>query len=242
MPPFELPEQSARTAGITVPRAVARPEHAFLASVYLWMAAGLALTAVVSLFTVSTPALLQAVFGNQIVFFALMIAELGLVIGVSAAINRISAGTATMLFLLYAALNGVTLAVVLLAYTGASVAGTFFVTAGMFGAMSLYGAVTKRDLASWGSFLFMGLIGVVIASVVNLFLRNDALGWVMAIAGVVVFTGLAAYDTNKLRAMARAGFGDESAERKGAIIGALALYLDFVNLFLMLLRLFGRRR
>lgn len=242
MPPFELPEQSARTAGIALPRATRRAEHAFLATVYMWMSAGLALTAVVSLFTVSTPWLLQAVFGNQIVFFALMLAELGLVIGVSAAINRISAATATGLFLLYAALNGVTLAVVLLAYTGASVAGTFFVTAGMFGSVSLYGAVTKRDLSSWGSFLFMGLIGVVIASVVNIFLKSDALGWVMAMAGVVVFTGLAAYDTNKLRTMARMGFGDESAERKGAIIGALALYLDFINLFLMLLRLFGRRR
>jgi FtsH-binding integral membrane protein len=242
MPPFELPEQSARTAGIALPRATGRAEHAFLATVYMWMSAGLALTAVVSLFTVSTPWLLQAVFGNQIVFFALMLAELGLVIGVSAAINRISAATATGLFLLYAALNGVTLAVVLLAYTGASVAGTFFVTAGMFGSVSLYGAVTKRDLSSWGSFLFMGLIGVVIASVVNIFLKSDALGWVMAMAGVVVFTGLAAYDTNKLRTMARMGFGDESAERKGAIIGALALYLDFINLFLMLLRLFGRRR
>lgn len=242
MPPFEIPEQSARTAGISLPREAGRAERAFLATVYMWMAAGLALTAVVSLFTVSTPALLQAVFGNQIVFFALMFAELGLVIGVSAAINRISPATATALFLLYAALNGVTLAVVLLAYTGASVAGTFFVTAGMFGSMSLYGAVTKRDLASWGSFLFMGLIGVVIASLVNLFLKNDALGWVMAMAGVVVFTGLAAYDTNKLRALARQGFGDAAAERKGAIIGALALYLDFINLFLMLLRLFGRRR
>jgi len=240
--PFGVSEQGARAAGIALPREAARPEHAFLASVYAWMAAGLALTAGVALFTVSTPALLQLVLGNQIVFFGLMIAQLGLVVGVSAAINRISAAAATGLFLLYAALNGVTLAVILLAYTGASVAGTFFVTAGMFGSMSLYGAVTKRDLSSWGSFLFMGLIGVVIASVVNIFLANDTLSWVMALVGVVVFTGLAAYDTNKLRALARQGFADAGAERKGAIIGALALYLDFINLFLMLLRLFGRRR
>jgi hypothetical protein len=240
--PFGVPEQSTRSAGIAIPRTAARPEHAFLASVYAWMAAGLALTAVVSLFTVSTPALLELVFGNQFVFFGLMIVELGLVFGVSAAINRISAATATGLFLLYAALNGVTLAVILLAYTGASVAGTFFVTAGMFGAVSVYGAVTKRDLSGWGSFLFMGLIGVVIASVVNIFLASDTLSWVMALVGVVVFTGLAAYDTNKLRALARQGFADASSERKGAIIGALALYLDFINLFLMLLRLFGRRR
>lgn len=240
--PFEVPEQSARVAGIAVPRETASTEHAFLASVYAWMSAGLALTAGVALITVSTPALLGLVLGNQIVFFALMAAQLGLVIGVSAAINRISPTTATALFLLYAALTGLTLAVILLAYTGASIASTFFVTAGMFGSMSLYGAVTKRDLSGWGSFLFMGLIGVVIASVVNIFLGSDTLSWVMAMVGVVVFTGLAAYDTQKLRALARQGFADAGAERKGAIIGALALYLDFINLFLMLLRLFGRRR
>ena len=239
---IELREQGVRATGTAVPHETATTEHAFLASVYAWMAAGLALTAVVALFTVSTPALLQLVLGNRMVFFALMIGQLGLVIGVTSAINRLSPATATGLFLLYAGLNGVTLSVILLAYTGASVAGTFFVSAGMFGTMSLYGAVTKRDLAAWGSFLFMGLIGVVIASLVNLFLRNDGLSWVMAMVGVVVFTGLAAYDTNKLRALARQGFADESTERKGAIIGALALYLDFINLFLMMLRLFGRRR
>jgi FtsH-binding integral membrane protein len=239
---FEREQIGLGTAGVAVPRAAVSAEKAFLASVYAWMAGGLALTAVVALFTVSTPALLQLVFGNRIVFFGLMIAELGLVVGVSGAINRISASTATGLFLLYAALNGVTLSIILLAYTGASVAGTFFVSAGMFGAMSLYGAVTRRDLAAWGSFLFMGLIGVVLASVVNIFLRNDMLGWVMAMAGVVVFTGLAAYDTNMLRLLARQGFADSGAERKGAIVGALKLYLDFINLFLMMLRLFGRRR
>jgi FtsH-binding integral membrane protein len=239
---FEAPQQTARNAGFTLPREATRPEHAFLASVYGWMSAGLALTAGVALFTVSTPALLQLILGNQIVFILLMVAQLGLVFGVSAAIDRISPATATGLFLLYAALTGLTLSVILLAYTGASIAGTFFVTAGMFGSMSLFGAVTKRDLSGWGSFLFMGLIGVVIASLVNIFLQSDGLSWVMAMVGVVVFTGLAAYDTNKLRALARRGFADQAAERKSAIIGALALYLDFINLFLMLLRLFGRRR
>lgn len=239
---YEAPQQTAHGAGIAIPRATPRAEHAFLASVYAWMSAGLALTAVVALFTVSTPALLQVILGNQIVFLLLMFAQLGLVIGVSAAINRISPATATALFLLYAALTGLTLSVILLAYTGASIAGTFVVTAGMFGSMSLYGAVTKRDLSGWGSFLFMGLIGVVIASLVNIFLASDGLSWIMAMVGVVVFTGLAAYDTNKLRAIGRQGFADAGAERKGAIIGALALYLDFINLFLMLLRLFGRRR
>ena len=229
-------------ARVALPGTAVSAERAFLATVYAWMAAGLALTAVIALFTVSTPALLQLVFGNRIVFFALMIGQIGLVVGVSGAINRISASTATGLFLLYAALNGITLSIILLLYTGESIAGVFFVSAGMFGAMSLYGAVTKRDLAAWGSFLFMGLIGVVLASVVNIFLRNDMLSWVMSMAGVVVFTGLAAYDTNQLRLLGRQGFADASTERKGAIIGALKLYLDFINLFLMMLRLFGRRR
>jgi hypothetical protein len=206
------------------------------------MAGGLALTAVVALFTVSSPALLQAIFGNRLVFYALIFAELGLVFAVTGAISRLSPAAATGLFLLYAGLNGVTLSAIFLVYTGSSLAATFFVTAGMFGSMSLYGALTKRDLAGWGSFLFMGLIGVVIASVVNIFLKSDGLSWVMAMCGVIVFTGLAAYDTNKLRGLARQGFADAASERKGAIVGALALYLDFINLFLMLLRLFGRRR
>ena len=240
MPPFDLPEGSARSAGIAVPRAVARPEHAFLASVYLWMSAGLALTAVVSLLTVSTPALLQLVFGNQIVFFALMIAQLGLVIGVSAAINRISAGTATLLFLLYAALTGVTLAVVLLAYTGASITSAFVVSAGMFGALAVYGTTTKTSLAGWGSFLFMGLIGVVLASVVGLFWQNDTMQFVIAIVGVIVFTGLTAYDSQRLKAMALALPEDKLSSY--AISGALSLYLNFINLFLSMLRLMGNRR
>ena len=239
---FEMRRDGAGAASVALPGAITSAEAGFLRGVYGWMAAGLALTAAVAFFTVSSPALLRLIFGNKLVFYALLLGELGLVIGVSAAINRISAGTATALFLLYAGVNGLTLSAILLVYTGASLAGTFFVAAGMFGAMTVYGAVTKRDLASWGSFLMMGLVGVVIAAVVNIFLRSDMVSWVMAMIGVIVFTGLAAYDTNKLRAMARAGFADATQERKGAIIGALALYLDFINLFLMLLRLFGRRR
>jgi FtsH-binding integral membrane protein len=239
---FETREDLTRTAPIAIPRESAAAEFAFLRGVYGWMAGGLALTAALAFYTASSPALLQAIFGNRLVLYALLFGELGLVIAVSAAINRLSPAAATGLFLLYAGLNGVTLSAILLAYTGSSIAATFFVSAGMFGSMSLYGAVTKKDLAGWGSFLFMGLIGVVIASVVNLFLKSDLVSWVMAMCGVVVFTGLAAYDTNKLRALARQGFADAGAERKGAIIGALALYLDFINLFLMLLRLFGRRR
>ena len=241
---FGTKDDMTRGAEVALPRVTTAAEAGFLRGVYGWMAAGLALTAVVALFTVSSPALLQAIFNpeSRILFYALIFGELGLVIWVSAAINRLSPAAATGIFLLYAGLNGLTLSAILLVYTGASLAGTFFVTAGMFGSMSLYGAVTKKDLAGWGSFLFMGLIGIVIASVVNIFMKSDAVSWVMAMCGVVVFTGLAAYDTNKLRGLARQGFADAGAERKGTIIGALTLYLDFINLFLMLLRLFGRRR
>ena len=239
---FETRDGLARGGQVAIPRETAAAEAGFLRGVYGWMAGGLALTAVVALVTVSSPALLQAIFGNRIVFYALLFGELGLVLAVTGAINRLSPAAATGLFLLYAGLNGVTLSAILLVYTGSSIAATFFVTAGMFGSMSLYGALTKRDLASWGSFLFMGLIGVLIASVVNIFMKSDMVSWVMAMCGVIVFTGLAAYDTNKLRALARQGFADAGAERKGAIVGALALYLDFINIFLMLLRLFGSKR
>ncbi len=214
----------------------------FLSRVYNWMGLGLATTAVVSLMTASSPSLLNLIFGNQFVFFGLIIAQLGLVMALSAAIGRMQATTATLMFFVYSALNGLTLSAIFLAYTSASIASTFFVTAGTFGVMSVYGYTTKRDLTSWGSFLFMGLIGVILASLVNLFLKSEAIYWVITYAGVIVFVGLTAYDTQQLKAMALQGFGDEETERKGAVIGALRLYLDFVNLFLMLLNIFGRRR
>jgi uncharacterized protein len=221
---------------------VAVIQTGFLARVYNWMGLGLATTAVVSLMTASSPAVLNFIFGNQFVFFGLIIAELGLVMALSAAIGRLQATTATMMFFVYSALNGLTLSAIFLAYTSASIASTFFVTAGTFGTMSLYGYTTKRDLTSWGSFLFMGLIGVILASLVNIFLKSEAIYWVITYAGVIVFVGLTAYDTQQIKAMALQGFGDEETERKSAVIGALRLYLDFVNLFLMLLNIFGRRR
>jgi uncharacterized protein len=214
----------------------------FVRRVYNWMGLGLALTAVVSLFTASSPSLLGFIFGKPFVFFGLIIAELGLVIGLSAGINRMQASTAGFMFFLYSAFNGLTLSVILIAYTRASIAGTFFVTAGTFGAMSLYGYTTRRDLTSWGSFLTMGLIGIILASLVNLFFKSEAVTWVVTYVGIIVFVGLAAYDAQKIKAMALQGFGDEESERKGAIIGALQLYLDFINLFLLLLRIFGKRR
>lgn len=229
---------------LDVTRARAQAASAFLAKVFNWMAAGLALTGITALAVVQSPAALQFIFGNRFVFYGLVIAELGLVIYLSARVAKMAATTATGLFLLYAVLNGVTLSSILLLYTGSSIAATFFVTAGMFGAMAIYGAVTKKDLSSWGSFLFMGLIGVVIAGLVNIFLQSPMVSWVMSGIGVVVFTGLTAYDVQKIRSLgAGAMMGDgEAGLRKGAILGALTLYLDFVNLFLMLLRFLGDRR
>jgi FtsH-binding integral membrane protein len=206
------------------------------------MFVGLALTSVAALYTASSPALLRAIFGNKIVFYGLVFGELGLVIAISGAINKLSAGAATGLFLLYSALNGVTISSIFLVYTGASLAATFFVSAATFGAMAVYGAVTKKDLTSWGSFLFMGLIGVVIASLVNLFLKSPMVAWVASVCGVIVFVGLTAYDTQAIKRIGAAGFTDESSRRKASILGALKLYLDFINLFLMLLNLFGKRR
>lgn len=212
-------------------------QNTLIRQVYAWMGAGLLLTAFISFMTISTPSLFAAVVGNKMIFFGLMIGEVALVVALSAAINRLGATVATIMFLVYSALNGITLSVIFLLYTADSIAGTFFVTAAMFGAMSAYGYFTRRDLTSWGSFLFMGLIGVVIASVVNIFVGSNSVSWIISVIGVIVFTGLAAYDTWKIKAMAMHGGG-----RKPAILGALTLYLDFINLFLMLLRLFGRRR
>lgn len=214
----------------------------FIRRVYNWMGLGLAATALVALYTASSPQLLKIIFGNSLVFFGLILAELGLVFALSAGINRFSYSTATLMFFVYSALNGLTLSVIFLAYTSASITSTFFVTAGTFGAMSFYGYTTKSDLSSWGSFLFMGLIGIVLASVVNIFFNSPMIYWVVTYAGILVFVGLTAYDTNKLKEMARAGFADEETEGKSAVMGALALYLDFINLFLMLLRVLGSRR
>ena len=230
-----------RSVSYPVEGAAAVPAE-FVRNVFSWMFVGLALTSVAALYTASSPALLRAIFGNKVVFYALVFGELGLVLAISGAIHRLSAGAATGLFLLYSALNGVTLASIFLVYTGASLAGTFVVAAGMFGAMAVFGAVTKRDLTSWGSFLFMGLIGVVIASLVNIFLKSAMVSWVASMCGVVVFVGLTAYDTQKVKAIGAAGFMDASSRRKASIMGALALYLDFINLFLSLLRIFGNRK
>ena len=217
-------------------------ESRFLTRVYAWMAAGLAVTALASAVTLSNPAFLQVILGNRIVFWGLMLGELGLVAWLSGLVGRMSAGMASGIFLLYSALNGLTLSVVFLVFTRESIASTFVVSAATFGAMSAYGLATKRALDGLGSFCFMGLVGVIIASLVNMFLHSSMLGFVTSCVGVIVFVGLTAYDTRKLKMMAAVVDPDSEEGRRGAVSGALALYLDFINLFLMLLNLFGRRR
>ena len=220
--------------------------NAFMRKVYNWMAGGLALSAVVAWYMTSSPAAL-GVFINlrtgapTMWFWAAIIGELGLVLAISAGIRRMQVGTAASLFVIYAALNGVTLGMVLLAYTEASVMKAFLATAGTFAVTSIWASTTKKDLTAWGSFLFMGLIGIVIASLVNMFFRSPMVDYVISIIGVGVFVGLTAYDTQRLRAMVLEA-ANQTTVSKMAIFGALQLYLDFINLFLMLLRLFGDRR
>lgn len=211
----------------------------YITKVYGWMFLGLVLTSVVAYLTANSPALIQYLKANQRVFFGLMIGELFLVGYLIIRVHKLSVQTATLLFLAYAALNGVMFGMILLIYTGSSIAGTFAITAGTFGIMSAVGYYTKTDLTSFGKLMFMGLIGIIIASVVNIFLQSSGLYWIISYVGVAVFVGLIAYDTQKIKAYAL--IEDNETRKKGAIMGALALYLDFVNLFLMLLRLFGSR-
>jgi FtsH-binding integral membrane protein len=200
------------------------------------MAAGLALTGLVAYGVAETPALQRIIFGNPILFFGLLIGELAMVWTFSSVVRRASFGTAAAMFLAYCALSGVTFSIYFLVYTRESIASTFFITGGAFAAMSAYGTLTKKDLSGWGQFLMMGLIGVILASIVNIFFRSDALNFVVSCMGVVVFTGLTAWHAQKIRSWAAVG------DDRLALHGALALYLDFVNLFISLLRLFGRRR
>lgn len=215
-------------------------QSTFVPSVFAWMTVALAITAFTALFTVATPAIMNFIFSSKLTFFGLIFAELGLVMGITAALNRISSPVAVMLFLLYAVLNGLTLSSIFLAYELGTIGFTFLVTAGTFAAMSIYGYFTKEDLTKLGSLLGMGLIGLVFAIVVNLFLKSDMVGWVINLVGVFIFVGLVAWDTQKLKLMSEAIDSRESA-RKMSIMGALSLYLDFINLFLFLLRLFSRR-
>lgn len=221
----------------------ARIQAQFFAQVYGWMAAGLALTGGISLLVASSAELTQLVFGNRIMFFALIIAELALVSFLSARAYSWSRGAVQASFLGYAVLNGLTLSVIFLIYTPGSIASTFFTAALMFGTMSAFGYFTKSDLSGWGKLLSMALIGLVIAVVVNMFWANSTLNLVISFVGVILFTALAAYDTQKLKEIAFIGVTEgEETSHKASIMGALTLYLDFINLFLFLLRFFGQRR
>lgn len=209
--------------------------------VYAWMTAGLLVTGAVASFVASSAVLTSLIFGNPFLFFGLFIVQIVAVIGLSAGINKLSPAAAMAIFIGYAALNGLTFAAIFLAYTAASIASTFFITAGTFGAMSLYGYVTKRDLSGVGNFAIMALIGLLIASIVNIFLRNEALYWVLTYAGVLIFVALTAWDTQKIKRLA-ATVTDEASAGRVAVLGALTLYLDFINLFIFLLRILGVRR
>ena len=213
-------------------------ESSAMTRVYAWMTAGLAVTGAIAAVTLRSQAMLDFIYGNVLVYWGLVLLELIGVFALSSSIYRLSSGAATALFLGYAALNGLTLAGIFLYYTGASIASIFFITAGTFAAMSFYGATTRRDLSSFGSIALMALIGLILATVANFFLQNAAIYWITTFIGVAVFVALTAADTQRIRAMMYRA--EEIGTENVAILGALTLYLDFINLFLYLLRIFGQ--
>lgn len=214
---------------------------ALMRKVYVWMTLALVITGFTAYGVATSPGIRQMIFANQIVFWGLIIAEFALVIGLSAAINRLSLTTATLMFVIYSVINGATLSCIFLLYTMSSIASVFFITAATFGVMSLIGIVTKTDLSGMGKMLLMALIGLVIATVVNMFMKSSGLAMIINYIGVLVFVGLTAYDTQKIKQMLYMAPSDESGQ-KLALLGALSLYLDFVNLFLYLLRILGSRK
>jgi len=215
---------------------------ALMRKVYLWMTLALVITAITAYGVATSPAAIQFILGNRIVFFGLIIAEFALVLAVGGMINRLSITTATLLFTLYSVVNGATLSIVLLAYTQESVTQVFFITAGTFAAMSAVGYLTKRDLSSVGRILFMALIGLIIATVVNIFWKNSGFMAILNYLGVLIFVGLTAYDTQKIKNMLLTAEDGGEVGQKMALLGALTLYLDFINLFLYLLRILGKSR
>lgn len=215
---------------------------ALMRKVYVWMAMALAITAITAYGVAASPALTNLIFSSKVIFFGLIIAELILVFWVSARIEKLSLTTATLMFILYSVLNGATLAAIFFAYSPEIITKTFFVTAGTFGAMAVYGYFTKSDLSSWGKLLIMAVIGLIIAGVVNMFLKSSMMDLVVSVLGVLIFVGLTAYDSQKIKRMLAMQTDMGETAQKVALMGALSLYLDFINLFLYLLRLFGRER
>ena len=212
----------------------------FMRGVYGWMCGGLAITALTAWIVANSPTIATAIFTNRLLFWALIIAQFGIVITLSGRVNRLAASTASALFIAYSALTGVTLSFVLLLYTAESVASTFLVCAVMFGSLALYGATTKRDLSGVGQFMFMGLIGVIVASIIGFFWQNDGLQFMISVIGVIVFAGLTVWDAQRLKGLAFAT--NTGGTSSATIVGALSLYLNFINLFLFLLRFLGGRR
>ena len=221
---------------------VAAEQQRFMVRVYNWMGAGLGITGVMAFYIANTPTMLNILMGNPILPIVLIVAQIGLVFWLASRVMQMSVSQATGVFLLYAGLTGITFSTLFVVYTAASITSTFLVTAGTFSAMSFYGYTTKKDLTSLGSFLFMGLIGLIIASLVNMFMQSPMLHWIITYAGVLIFVGLTAYDTQKIKEMNILGNEGTDEDTKEAIRGALTLYLDFINLFLMLLRIMGDRR
>lgn len=233
---FEIKEVAR---GTDMPVASALP--ALMRKVYVWMTLALVITGFTAYAVATSPALLMAIVGNRFVLLGLIVAELALVVGISGAINRLSLTAATLMFVLYSVINGATLSVVFLAFTMSSITSVFFITAGTFATMALVGYTTKKDLTSMGRMLFMALIGLVIATVVNMFMRNSGLDMILNYVGVLVFVGLTAYDTQKIKKQLMMAGDAGEAWQKMALVGALTLYLDFINLFLYLLRILGKR-
>jgi len=221
---------------------VSRAFPVLMQKVYLWMSLALVITGFTAYFVATSQTLLTMILGNSLVMWGLIIAEFALVFAISGAINKLSLTTATLLFTLYSVLNGATLSVIFLAYTLSSIASVFFITSATFGAMALYGYFTKKDLSSWGRILFMALIGIIIATVVNIFLKSGALNMIVSYVGVLVFVGLTAYDSQKIKEMLLQASDAGEGMQKIALLGALSLYLDFINLFIYLLRIFGSNR
>lgn len=210
--------------------------------VYLWMSLALVITGFTAYYVATTPALIGVIITNQILFWGLVIGELALVFGLSAAINKLSLTTATLMFVIYAVINGLTLSFIFLVYTASSITSVFFITAGTFAVMAFFGYFTKTDLSSLGKILMMALIGIIIATIVNIFTKSEGLAMILNYLGVLVFVGLTAYDSQKIKQMLMMAPDTGEAAQKVALLGALSLYLDFINLFLYLLRIFGSRR
>ena len=215
---------------------------ALMRKVFVWMTLALAITGLTAYGVATSPTILSLIFSSKVTFFGLIIAEFALVFAISGAINRLSLSTATMLFILYSVINGATLSSIFFAFSVATIGKVFFITAGTFGAMALVGYTTKTDLTSMGKLLFMALLGIIIASVVNMFVASSGLDLILSYVGVLVFVGLTAYDTQKIKQMCQSAPDAGETTQKLALIGALSLYLDFINLFLYLLRIFGNNR